>query len=97
MDKISFVYILSNKRNGTLYIGVTSNLLKRIYEHQQNVVDGFSQKYNLHLLVYYEVHPTIESAIAREKQLKEWRRWWKIQLIEQQNPLWKDLSEQLSR
>ncbi|HAM39351.1 MAG: GIY-YIG nuclease [Elusimicrobia bacterium RIFOXYC2_FULL_34_12] len=88
-----FVYILSSKRNGTLYTGVTSNLVKRIYEHKSNLIDGFTKKYNVHDLVWYEMHETAESAIVREKQIKKWKRKWKIGLIEKDNYEWKDLYE----
>jgi putative endonuclease len=86
-----YVYILASKKNGTLYIGVTNNLLKRVYEHKNNIVGGFTQKYNVHNLVYYEVHNDIKNAITREKQMKKWKRQWKIELIEKSNPHWKDL------
>ena len=86
-----YIYILANKRNGTLYIGVTSNLVKRVYEHKNNIVDGFTKKYSIHKLVYYEITDDIESAIRREKQLKKWNRKWKMNLIEKNNPEWKDL------
>jgi len=86
-----YIYILANKRNGTLYIGVTSNLVKRVYEHKNNIVDGFTKKYSIHKLVYYEITDDIESAIRREKQLKKWNRKWKINLIENSNPKWIDL------
>jgi putative endonuclease len=86
-----YVYILASKRNGTLYIGVTSNLIKRVYEHKKNLVDGFTKKYNIHKLVYYEITKDIESAISREKQLKKWNRKWKLKLIEKNNPEWRDL------
>ena len=86
-----YIYILSNKRNGTLYIGVTSNLIKRVYEHKKNLVDGFTKKYNIHKLAYYEITNDIESAIEREKQLKKWNRKWKLKLIEKSNPEWIDL------
>jgi len=85
--------MLASQRNGTLYIGVTSNLVKRIWEHQTNVVDGFTKKYSVHTLVWYESHETMNSAIKREKALKKWRRKWKIGLIESLNPEWKDLYE----
>ncbi len=85
------VYILCNKRNGTLYVGVTSNLLKRVFEHKNNLVDGFTKKYNVHRLVWYETHETSESAIGREKQIKKWNRAWKLSLIEENNPQWTDL------
>ena len=93
--KGAYVYILSNKRNGTLYVGVTSNLVKRIFEHKEKVVNGFSAKYNLDLLVYYEEWWSIEEAIQREKQLKAGNRKKKLNLIESINPDWKDLSEYL--
>jgi putative endonuclease len=85
------VYILASKRNGTLYIGVTSNLVKRIYEHKNNLVDGFTRKYNIHKLVYHEETNDIQSALTRENQMKKWKRQWKIELIEKFNPDWKDL------
>lgn len=86
-----YVYLLASKRNGTLYLGVTSNLIKRVYEHKNNLVSGFTQKYKIHNLVYYETTDDINSAITREKQLKKWKRTWKIELIEKDNPGWKDL------
>jgi putative endonuclease len=89
--KLPCVYILTNKPDGTLYIGVTSNLPARIFQHKNELVDGFSKKYNLHLLVFYEVHENMYSAITREKCLKKWNREWKIQLIESVNPSWRDL------
>ena len=85
------VYILSSKKNGTLYIGVTSDLVKRIWEHKNNVVDGFTKKYNVHNLVWYEIHEEMDSAIQREKQIKKWNRQWKLQLINEFNPEWRDL------
>jgi len=85
------VYILSNYKNGTLYIGVTSDLIKRIYEHKSHAVDGFTKRYGVDKLVYYELHNSMEEAILREKQLKKWRRAWKIELIESFNPEWEDL------
>jgi putative endonuclease len=90
-----YVYILSSKRNGTLYTGVTSDLRKRIYEHKNNLVEGFTKTYNVHLLVWYEVHEAAQSAIVREKQVKEWKRAWKLQLIEKDNPAWNDLYESI--
>ena len=80
-----YVYILASKRNGTLYIGVTNNLLKRVYEHKNNLIEGFTQKYNVHNLVYYERYDDIYGAIAREKRMKKWKRQWKINLIEEEN------------
>ena len=90
-----YVYILASQRNGTLYIGVTSDLAKWVYEHKQNLVDGFSKKYNVHELVYYDVHYEIEEAITREKQIKKWNRQWKLRLIEEKNPGWKDLYDEI--
>lgn len=95
MDKIFSVYILANKRNGTLYIGVTSQLKQRVWQHKNKLVKGFSQKYNTTFLVYYETTPNVYSAIAREKQMKKWRREKKIFLIEKINPQWKDLYEDI--
>ena len=91
MNKHPCVYLLASKRNGTLYTGVTSNLIKRVYEHRTNAVEGFSKRHNVHTLVWYEPHEMMESAILREKQLKKWHRRSKIRLIEQHNPQWKDL------
>jgi putative endonuclease len=88
------VYILASKPYGTLYIGVTSNLAGRIEAHRSGVVDGFSQRYEVHTLVYFEVHADMYEAIQREKRLKKWNRAWKIRLIEEMNPEWKDLSAQ---
>ena len=96
MPKNPFIYILASKRKGTLYIGVTSNLQKRIWEHREEVTDGFTKKYNIHRLVYYESHASMESAIVREKDLKGWNRDWKIKLIEKTNPKWEDLFHKLS-
>jgi len=91
MEKQPAVYIMASKRNGTLYVGVTSNLINRVWQHKNNVVPGFTQKYGVHTLVYYEIHATMEAAILREKQIKKWRRQWKINLIEDKNPQWLDL------
>ena len=88
------VYILASKENGTLYIGVTSDVIKRVYEHKNDVVEGFTKQYGVHMLVYVEMHETMEAAIKREKQLKEWQRVWKLELIEKKNPEWKDLYEE---
>jgi putative endonuclease len=90
-----YVYILASKKNGTIYVGVTGDLIKRIYEHKQNLIDGFTQKYGVHDLVYYEVHNEIEEAITREKQIKKWNRNWKLRLIEERNPDWKDLYNEI--
>jgi len=91
--KTYYVYILANKRNGTLYIGVTNNLQRRVYEHKQNQIKGFTNKYKVHRLVYYESTSDIKAALQREKQLKKWERSWKIELIEKDNPSWQDLYE----
>jgi len=90
-----YVYILCNFRNGTLYIGVTNNLVKRIYEHKSDFVEGFTKKYKIHRLVYFEQTSSIESAINREKQLKKWNRKWKLELIERKNPEWNDLYNEI--
>ena len=92
MEKAYCVYMLASRRNGTLYVGVTSRLAERSWEHKHGVVEGFTRKYGIHCLVWYEVHATAESAIAREKQIKKWNRGWKIRLIEAMNPYWNDLS-----
>ena len=91
MTKHPAVYILASKRNGTLYIGVTSDLAKRVGEHKNDMVQGFSQRYRVHRLVWYEMHDSMESAILREKRLKGWKRKWKLELIESSNPDWEDL------
>lgn len=88
-----FVYIVTNKKQGVLYIGVTNNLIKRTDEHKHKIIKGFTSKYNLDKLVYYETFYDIESAIIREKELKHWNRQWKIELIEKENPNWDDLSK----
>ncbi|MBL8375614.1 GIY-YIG nuclease family protein [Accumulibacter sp.] len=90
MDRQPAVYILASKPYGTLYIGVTSDLVRRIWEHRSDLVDGFSRRYGCHQLVYFEQHGNIIEAIQREKQMKKWNRAWKIQLIEAQNPGWQD-------
>jgi putative endonuclease len=95
MLKEPAVYILSNCKNGTLYIGVTSNLVQRVYQHKHDLVDGFSKKYQTHKLVYYEIHASMESAILKEKQLKRWERQWKVRIIDKSNPEWKDLYSEL--
>ena len=91
-----FIYILASKRNGTLYIGVTNNLLERVNQHTNNLVNGFTKKYDVHNLVYYEAYKNIEDAIAREKCMKKWKRKWKLELIESSNPNWEDLYYTLS-
>ena len=95
MDKQFYVYILASKRNGTLYIGVTSDLVQRIWQHKNKMVKGFTKKYNVDRLVYYETHSNVESAITREKQIKKWRRAWKIRLIEGENSDWNDLYDNI--
>ena len=97
MAKQYCVYILASDRNGTLYVGVTGNLVKRVYEHRNDLIDGFTRKYGGHRLVYYEVHEEVHSAITREKQIKKWNRKWKLRLIEEGNPEWEDLYEHISR
>ena len=91
MIKQPAVYILASERNGTLYIGVTSDLVKRIWEHKNNLVKGFTKRYNVHILVWYELHNNMNAAIEREKNVKEWKRAWKIRLLEENNPDWNDL------
>ena len=91
MKKQFYVYILASKRNGTIYTGVTSNLVQRVWQHKNKMIEGFTQKYNVKILVYYEAHGNAENAIMREKQIKKWRRNWKLRLIEESNPHWKDL------
>ena len=86
-----FVYILASKKNGTLYVGVTNNIVKRVYEHKSNIIKGFTQIYNVHILVYFEVHQHVETAIKREKIIKHWKRDWRIELIERKNPEWTEL------
>jgi len=90
-DKQPAVYLLASKKNGTIYIGVTSNLVKRVWEHKNGAVKGFTRKYHVNLLVWYEIHETMESALAKEKAMKNWKRDWKIKRIEEMNPDWEDL------
>ena len=94
-EKQPAVYILASHRNGTLYTGVASNLPARVWQHKNDVVEGFTKKYGVHTLVYYEVHADMLSAINREKHIKKWKRAWKLTLIEKQNPTWRDLSDTL--
>jgi len=96
MSKQPCVYILSSRRNGTLYVGVTSDLIKRVWEHKNSFVKGFTNRYRVHELVWYEMHETMESAIHREKAIKEWKRKWKLELIEKGNPNWTDLYKELN-
>ena len=94
-EKLYCVYILASKRYGTLYTGITSNLAQRMYQHQEGLVDGFTKKYDVHQLVYYEVHLDVYEAITREKRIKKWNRQWKINLIEENNPQWLNLANGL--
>ena len=89
------VYILASKRNGTLYTGVTSNLVQRVWQYKNDIIQGFTKKYGVHVLVYYELHGSMYQAIRREKQIKQWSRAWKLELIEKGNPQWHDLWESL--
>ena len=95
MNRQPAVYVLASKRNGTLYIGVTSDLVKRVWEHKNNLVEGFTKQHGIHLLAWYELHDTMDAAILREKQLKNWKRHWKLDLIEEKNPDWRDLYEDI--
>jgi len=90
-----YVYILASKRNGTFYIGITNDLVRRVYEHKNGLIKGFTQKYGVNKLVYYEQSESVESVIQREKQLKVWHRKWKIRLIEETNPEWNDLYDSI--
>ena len=92
--KTYYVYIMASKRNGTLYIGATNDLIKRVFQHKNNLADGFTKKYGVHTLVYYETTNDINSALIREKQLKKWNRKWKLELIEKDNPEWNDLANE---
>jgi len=94
--KDPYVYILASKKDGALYIGVTSNLIERIWQHKNSVISGHTKKYNIKILVYFEQHLTMETAITREKQIKKWNREWKINLIEKTNPDWLDLWKQIT-
>ncbi len=94
-DKIPCVYIVASQRNGTIYTGVTSNLLGRVVQHRTKAFKGFTADHDCHILVWFEVHETMESAIVREKRIKNWRRSWKLELIETDNPRWRDLAVDL--
>ncbi|MCW8125645.1 GIY-YIG nuclease family protein [Microbulbifer halophilus] len=95
MNRQPCIYILSSKRNGTLYTGATSNLVQRIWQHKNGFIDGFTKKYTVKNLVWYEMHSTMENAISREKAIKNWKRIWKLNLIEQFNPHWRDLYSEI--
>lgn len=95
LEKHLAVYIPASQRKGTLYTGVTGNLIQRIYQHKHPLVEGFTKKYRVHFLMYYEIHQTMETAIIREKQIKKWKRQWKLVLIEKENPHWKGLYENI--
>jgi putative endonuclease len=95
MERQPAVYILASKRNGTLYIGVTSDLIARVWAHRTDAVPGFTREYRVHTLVYFKLHGTMYGAITREKQLKKWRRTWKVELIEKKNPDWTDLWDEI--
>ena len=95
MNKPGYAYIMASKRNGTLYIGVTSNLPGRVWQHKQGTFDGFTKQYGCQMLAWFGVFDHIEAAIVREKQMKEWQRKWKLRVIEEMNPEWRDLSESL--
>ena len=90
-----YVYIVSSQKNGTLYVGVTNNLAKRVYEHKKNLISGFTEKYKVHNLVYFEKYNDIDEAILREKRIKRWKRNWKIKLIEKNNPEWEDIYHEI--
>lgn len=96
MEKVFYVYMLASARNGTLYLGVTSDLIKRIWEHREGLFEGFTKKYGVKQLVWFEVHTEARAAITREKQLKKWNRDWKINMIQQVNPDWRDLYEDIT-
>ena len=96
MDTVYAVYIMASRRNGTLYTGVTSDLLKRVWMHKHDVLPGFTSKYKVHRLVWYEIHVDVREAILREKRIKEWKRAWKLKLIEDMNPDWEDLYDGLT-
>ena len=95
MIKQPCVYLLASRRRGTLYVGVTSDLIKRVWEHKNDVIEGFTKRYGVHTLVWYELHSTMESAMHREKRIKEWKRQWKLNLFERDNPSWRDLYDDL--
>jgi putative endonuclease len=93
--KSYYVYILASRRNGTLYIGVTNDLVRRAYDHKNDAIEGFTKNYGVHMLVYYESYKDVQDALAREKRMKKWKHQWKIDLIESKNPDWKDLYSEI--
>ncbi len=93
--KSYYIYIMTSKKNGTLYIGITNDLIKRVFEHKKGLVEGFTKKYQVNKLVYFEETQDVESAIMREKKLKDWKRKWKLELIEKTNPKWDDLYDKI--
>lgn len=95
MPKRGYVYLMASQRNGTLYVGVTSDLVRRVWEHKNDLQEGFTKRYGVHRLVYYEAYDDIRDAIVREKRIKKWNRAWKIELIEDVNPTWRDLYDEL--
>ena len=97
MSKAFYVYMLASDRNGTLYVGVTSDIVKRVWQHKEGFVEGFTKEYGIKQLVWYEQHDSAEAAITREKQLKKWNRAWKVELIQTMNPYWNDLYEDITR
>jgi putative endonuclease len=97
VERLFYVYLLANRRNGTLYVGVTNDLARRVYEHRQHAVPGFTGRYGVTMLVWYELHGSIVEAIAQEKRIKHWRRAWKLALVERFNPQWRDLYETLNQ
>jgi len=97
MEKPFYVYLLASERNGTLYLGVTSDIIHRVWQHKNGSVEGFTKKFGVKTLVYYEIYKDAEQAIKREKQLKKWRRAWKLELIEEKNPEWRDLYVDICR
>jgi putative endonuclease len=97
VEKAYYVYLLASCRYGTLYLGVTSNLVKRVWQHREGFVEGFAKKYGVKQLVWFESHEDARSAITREKQLKKWNRSWKIKLLQQENPLWRDLYDDIAK
>ncbi len=96
MNKAYYVYILASGLNGTLYVGVTSDLIKRVWQHKKNLVEGFTKTYDVKNLVWYEIHEDVTAAITREKHIKKWDRSWKIRLIQEKNPKWRDLYHEIS-